>query len=104
VHVVADRPAHSTAEWTRRIAAALGVPARIVPVPAAVLRLGGHVAALGMHVGIDVGFSHLDRLLGSVEVVDDAFRGALRRPLPGVAESEALALTAGWFRESYDSA
>jgi len=99
-YLVADRPAHSTAEWTRRIAAALGVRPRLVSVPPALLRLGARVVALGSYAGVPVAAEQFDRLLGSVEIVDDAFRQALPRPLPEETEPEALARAAAWFRES----
>lgn len=102
--VVADRPAHSTGEWARLVALALGVPSRIVAVPSMLLRLGAHASALGVRLGFEVGFSQLDRLLGSVEVLDDGFRAALPYPLPTVSEAEALALTAAWYKESLDVA
>lgn len=96
-YVITDLEPHSTAEWARRIAAALGVRPRILGVPPVLLQLAARAAALGSVARIGPGVGHLDRLVGSVHVVDDAFRGALPAPLPTVAEPEALARTAAWF-------
>lgn len=97
-YVVADREAHSTAEWARRIAGALGVRARLWTVPVPMLQLGARVAALGALGGMRGGSAQFDRLIGSLEIQSDAFHDAIGPALAAEPEAEALARAASWFR------
>lgn len=66
-YLVRDGEDLSTADLVRRLRRALGRPARLLPIPAAVLRLAGR--ATGRSAAID-------RLAGSLQVDDSAFRAA----------------------------
>jgi nucleoside-diphosphate-sugar epimerase len=86
--VVCDAQALSTPDLVRSLAAALGRPARLFPLPAAALRFAGKVAGRQEVVR---------RLLGSLE----ADCGKLRRLLgwePPFEPARGLAETAAWFR------
>jgi len=74
----------STAALIRRMAAALGRPARLFPVPIAVLR--GLAAVAGRSAAID-------RLCGTLTV-----DGAVPGWRPPVAMADGLAATAAWYR------
>jgi nucleoside-diphosphate-sugar epimerase len=86
--VVCDAEGLSTPELVRHLAAALGRPARLFPLPAPALRWIGRAAGAGEVVR---------RLAGSLE----ADCGKLRRALgwrPPFAPEHGLAETAAWFR------
>jgi nucleoside-diphosphate-sugar epimerase len=93
-YLVSDGAALSTADLVRGIATALARPARLVPIPPALLRLGGRVAGRG-----DV----VERLCGSLEVDSAALASELGWT-PPVAPLEGLRLTAEWFRGAARSA
>lgn len=87
--LAADGEDLSTPELLRRLAAALGRPARLLPVPVRVLRLLGRLVGRRAEV---------ERLCGSLRV--DA--GKARERLawtPPVPVDEGLARTARWYRE-----
>jgi nucleoside-diphosphate-sugar epimerase len=84
---VADRETVSTRELARRIAAALGKPARLVPVPVGVLAAGAAVLRRRELV---------PRLVGSLEI--DASALAVRIGPPPYSLDEGLAKTAEWWR------
>jgi nucleoside-diphosphate-sugar epimerase len=85
--VVADRELVSTRELVRRIAAAVGKPARLVPVPVGLL-----VAGAAAFRRRDL----ITRLTGSLEI--DASALALRIGPPPYSFDEGLAKTAEWWR------
>jgi nucleoside-diphosphate-sugar epimerase len=87
--VIADREAVSTRELVRRIAGALGKPARLVPVPVGLLGAGA-VALRRREL--------VSRLTGSLEI--DASALALRIGPPPYSLDEGLAATAQWWRTS----
>ncbi|MDA8248569.1 MAG: NAD-dependent dehydratase, partial [Rhodospirillales bacterium] len=78
-----------SAELVRRLARALERPARLLPVPPALLRLAG--AAVGKKAAVD-------RLLGSLTVDDDPLRRELGWAPPFTLD-EGLAATARWYRQ-----
>jgi nucleoside-diphosphate-sugar epimerase len=87
VYLAADGVDLSTPELIRRLAMAMGRPARLLPVPAAVLNLLGALTAQGPSIRrlcnsltVDIG--------STVEVIGWA---------PRVSIDEALALTARWY-------
>lgn len=87
-YLVSDGEAVSTPELVRRIAAALGVPPRLLPVPPALMRLAGRLTGKAPEVA---------RLLGSLALDD----GAIRRDLgwaPPFSLDDGLAATAAWYR------
>lgn len=87
-YLVADGEPISTPDLVRRIARALHRPARLLPVPAGLLRLGGRLTGRRDAV---------ERLLGSLEV--DA--SLIRRELgwtPPFSPDEGLQATADWYR------
>jgi UDP-glucose 4-epimerase len=84
IYLPSDRDDVSTAMLVRRIAAALGRPARLFPVPPAILR--GLAAAAGKSAAIE-------RLAGTLTV-----DGALPGWHPPCSMSEGLAATASWYR------
>jgi nucleoside-diphosphate-sugar epimerase len=88
--LVSDGEPVSSAELVRRIAAALGRPARLVPVPPSLLRALG--AAAGRRGAVD-------RLLGSLEVDGGRIRDALGWTPPWTMEA-GLAETAAAYRAS----
>jgi nucleoside-diphosphate-sugar epimerase len=86
-YLLADGPPVSTPELIRRIARALDRHARLLTVPAGLLRLGGSI--VGRRDAIE-------RLLGSLAVDD----GRIRRELgwtPPFSPDEGLQATAAWF-------
>jgi len=83
-YLPSDREDVSTPELIRRTAAALGRPARLFPVPPALLR--GLAGAAGKSAAAD-------RLTGSLTV-----DGALPGWQPPFSLAEGLRATAGWFR------
>ncbi len=91
-YFVRDGEDVSSAELVRRLARALGRPARLAPVPPALLRAAGTL--LGKKAAVE-------RLLGSL-TVDDA---PLRQELgwtPPFTLAEGLAATARWYQQQRD--
>ena len=86
-YLVSDGEDLSTAELTRRLAAVLGMRARLVPVPPPVLRLAG---ALTGKAG------EIDRLVGSLRVDASRVRDELGWKPPHTVQ-EGLTETAAWF-------
>lgn len=88
VFVVCDSEAFSTAQLVERLAEAMGLEARLIPVPPAMLRIAGRVA----------GRSDLARrLLGSLEADNTKLRAQTRwTPAPA---DRVLRETARWFLE-----
>ncbi len=87
--LVSDGEDVSTPELVRRLAAALGRPARLVPCPPGLLRVAGRLTGRSAAV---------DRLVGSLTV--DSSR--IRRELgwkPPFTLAGGLAATAAWFEE-----
>lgn len=87
--LVSDGEDVSTPELIRRMAAALGRPARLLPVPPGLMRLAGKITGKSAAV---------DRLLGSLAVDS----GKLRRELgwvPPFTMEQGLRETAAWFKE-----
>jgi nucleoside-diphosphate-sugar epimerase len=87
---VTDGPPVSTPELVRRIAAALGRPARLLPVPPGLLRVAG--AMIGRSAAVA-------RLLGSLEVDGGALAVALGWS-PLFDMDEGLRRTAEWYRSA----
>ena len=86
-YLVSDGEDVSTPELIRRIAGALGRPARLLPVPPALLRFAGHTTGKSPEV---------ERLLDSL-VIDSS---KIRRELgwvPPFTMEQGLAETANWF-------
>ena len=89
IFVARDGKAVSTPELYARIARALGKPARVWPMPVAMLRLGGRVTGLA---------GEIERLVGDLEIDDSATRELLGwKPAKGM--DQVLAETAAWWRE-----
>ncbi|HEY0523193.1 MAG TPA: NAD-dependent epimerase/dehydratase family protein [Stellaceae bacterium] len=80
----------STAALLRRLAAALGRPARLVPVPPAILAAA--LRALGRG-------GMAERLLGSLQIDDSRFRETFAWT-PPLTVDEGLRQAAAWFRSS----
>jgi len=78
----------STTELIRRMAGALERPARLLPVPAALLRLAGRLT--GKH-------DMARRITGSLQVDDSATRKTLRWSPPHTMK-EGLEQTAAWYK------
>jgi nucleoside-diphosphate-sugar epimerase len=87
-YLVADGEDLSTRELVRRLATALGQPARLLPVPPRMLRLAGAL------IGAD---AEVDRLIGSLRVDSTPIRTELAWS-PPYAIADALEETAKWFR------
>ncbi len=86
-YLVSDGDAISTPELVRQIAAALGRPARLFPLPLMLMRLAGVMTGKGASV---------ERISGSL-MVDS---GKIRRELnwePPLSMAQGLAETADWF-------
>lgn len=100
VYPVGDAESLSTAELVRGIAAALGRPARILPLPVAALRVVGRIGDQVRRVApFPLDSTAVDRLTGSL-VVDSS---ALERDIgwtPPHTVADGLRATAEWFRES----
>lgn len=92
-YFVRDGEDVSSAELVRRLAHALGRPARLVPVPAMLLRAAG--ALLGKKAAVE-------RLLGSLTVDDTPLRRELGWA-PPFSLDEGLAATARWYLQHRDS-
>jgi len=91
VFFVSDGDDVSTPELVRRLAAALGRSARLVGVPAALMRLGGSLTGKT---------SAVDRLLGSLTVDIGRIRTELGWK-PPFTMAEGLKETAKWFNETH---
>ena len=78
----------STPELFRAIAAALGQPAYMLPVPLGLLRLVSRVTGRA---------AEIERLTGDLEIDDRATRAALDWQ-PPITMAQALANTASWFK------
>jgi len=89
-YFVSDGEDVSTPDLIRRMATALGCPARLFPVSASLLRLAGTL--IGKRPAVN-------RLLGSLTVDSSAIRRELGWRPPFTME-EGLLKTAGWFHES----
>ncbi|WP_207477577.1 NAD-dependent epimerase/dehydratase family protein [Arenibaculum pallidiluteum] len=85
--LVQDGPALSTPDLVQALAQAMGRPARLVPVPPALIRAGARLLGRG---------DAADRLLGSYEVDDSGIRTILGWQ-PPVAAKDGLRATAEWF-------
>lgn len=85
---VTDHPSVSTPELIGRIAQALGVPARLYPAPASLLRVGATLSGRRRTA---------TQLLGSLEV-DAARFGELAHWTPSTTLDQGLAATAAWWR------
>ncbi len=82
----------STPDLIRRIASHLGRPARLLPVPAGILKM----------VGLLTGRSaQIQRLLGSFQLDIDRTRGMIDWQ-PPVTGDEAMAETVSWYRSQKD--
>jgi nucleoside-diphosphate-sugar epimerase len=94
---VADGPALSTPELVRAIAAALGRPARLVPVPPALLRVMGRAGdALGVRaMSSDV----VQRLLDSL-ALDPSKLARVTGRRPPFTPARGLEATAAWYRNA----
>ena len=93
---VADEEVLSTPELVRRIARALGRPARLVPVPLALFRVAGRLGdAIAPLVPMPLTSATVQRLMGSL-TVDAAPLAALIGP-PPFTFAAGLAATADWF-------
>jgi len=88
VHFVADAQSVAVPELVAAVGAALGIPARLVPVPVWLLELGGRL--LGRRALVE-------RLAGSLQVDAASFTAATGwRPRHDLAQG--LAATAAWWR------
>jgi nucleoside-diphosphate-sugar epimerase len=86
-YLVRDGDDVSTSELIRRVANALKRPARLFPVPSAILRLAGGMTGQSAAVA---------RLLGSLQVDDGRIRGELGWT-PPFTMLQGLEKTAAWF-------
>lgn len=86
-YVVSDGEDLSTPELTRRLARAVGTSARLVPVPAVILRVAGALAGRT---------DEIDRVIGSLVVDGSRIRSELRWR-PPYSMNDGLAETAKWF-------
>ncbi|MCW9003023.1 MAG: NAD-dependent dehydratase, partial [Rhodospirillales bacterium] len=84
---ITDGAPSSTPQLVRDIAAALGKPARLFPVPSMLLRLAGRLTGKSDQVS---------RLLDSLEVDDSAFRKTFGW-VPAFTMTEGLQVTAAWY-------
>jgi UDP-glucose 4-epimerase len=91
VHCLADAVPVALPDLVRALAAALGVPARLVPVPVPLLRLAGVVTGRG---------AALRRLTTALEVDSSRFREATGWT-PAVTLDAGLADTARWWRRRH---
>jgi nucleoside-diphosphate-sugar epimerase len=87
--LVSDGPPVSTPDLVRRIAAALDRPARLVPVPMALIRAAGRFAGRS---------GSIDRLLGSLAVDTRDTEDTLGWT-PGTTMDQGLTRTARWYRQ-----
>lgn len=102
---VTDGEYCSTPELARQIGRALGRPARLLPMPAPVLRLAGHVGDLverTMHLSLPLTSENVIRLLASLSLDATKIRRTLAWTPPWTMEA-GLSHTAQWFRETQAS-
>jgi UDP-glucose 4-epimerase len=85
---VADCTAPTVAELVRMLARHLGKPARLLPVPAAWLRMAGRLTGRSAQV---------ERLIGSLQVDTSHIRDVLGWQ-PPYSTDEGLSATADWYR------
>ena len=87
----------STPELVRAIAASLGKPARLVPVPPALFRAGGRMGdVLARALPFPLTSAAVDRLLGSLAVDSSRFRRVTGFRAPFTV-AEGMRRTADWF-------
>lgn len=90
IYLVSDGEDVSTPGLLRQLGAAMGNPVRLLPCPAAILKLAGHL----------VGRSRLiERLLGSLQVDSSKIRRELDWQPPYTVQ-QGLQATADWYRVS----
>lgn len=95
--LVSDRDDVSTPELVRRVARALGRPARLVPFPPALFALGGRIGdLLARAAPFPLTSADVHRLLGSLAVDSSRF-GRLTGFTPPFTMEEGLAATAAWY-------
>jgi nucleoside-diphosphate-sugar epimerase len=95
---VSDGHDLSTPELVRAIAEALGRPARLLPVPAAVFRAAGRVGDLvGRARRVPLSSAAVDRLMGSLSV-DTAKLRRMAGYVPPFSVPDGLRETARWYR------
>ncbi len=87
-YLVCDGEDISTPDLLRQLAVAMGVPSRLFPCPAMLLRLAGKLAGKSQQV---------ERLLGSLQVGSDKIRRDLDWASP-YSLNEGLQATAEWYR------
>jgi len=87
-YLVSDGEDVSTPDLLRRLAAAMGVPARLFPFPLMLLKLAGALAGKS---------AQLERLLGSLQVDSDKIRRELNW-VPPYTLQQGLQATADWYR------
>jgi nucleoside-diphosphate-sugar epimerase len=92
-YLVSDGEDVSTPDLIRRMAAALGVPTRLFPVPIPLMRLAGAVTGKSAAV---------KRLLGSLTVDSSEIKRRLDWQPPFTME-EGLRETTEWFKSKYDA-
>lgn len=92
-YLLSDGDPLSTAELVRCLAAALGKPATLLPVPPALLRLAGLLTGKRAEVA---------RLLDSLEIDSSAIRHELGWQPPYTLE-QGLTATAAWYRATRES-
>ncbi len=92
-YLVRDGEDLSTPSLVRGLAQALGRPARLLPIPPWMLRLAGRLTGRS---------GTIDRLLGSLQVDDTAFRRDTGWT-PGVSVVQGLADTAAWYLTRQDA-
>jgi nucleoside-diphosphate-sugar epimerase len=96
--LVSDGEDLSTPELVRRIAAALGRPARLVPVPPALFRAAGAAGDLVSRVApFPLTSAAVARLLGSL-AVDSSRLGRVTGFVPPYSVTQGLRETAAWYR------
>jgi nucleoside-diphosphate-sugar epimerase len=102
--LVSDGDDASTPELVRRIARALGRPARLVPVPPSLFAAGGRAGdLLARLVPFPLTSAAVHRLLGSL-AVDSSRLARLTGFAPPFTVEQGLAATAAWYRGQAGSA
>jgi nucleoside-diphosphate-sugar epimerase len=86
-YLVSDGEDLSTAELMRRLARALGTSARLLPVPAGILRVGGALTGRA---------AEIDRMIGSLVIDGSRIRSELCWR-PPYSTNDGLTETARWF-------